>query len=542
MARRSLTFVEFAERVVGVALTPAQRVLARVAFDGVEPKDLAGDERALARELFGDVDVIPSAARAVLAVVAGARSGKSYLGALRLLHLAITVPLDGLAPGESAVGLIVAPDLRLARQCLRFVSGAARIVPHLARFVQTPTSDGFALRRPDGRVVSLECLPATRGGSAVRGRTLVGAVLDEACFFRDESAVVNDVDLFRAVTPRVVSGGQTIVASTPWAEAGLLYEMHRDQFGKPRTVLVACAPTVLMRPSERERVDAEYERDPENASRELGALFLSIGAGSYFDGDAIRACTDVGRSRALAPALEHRAIAAADFAFSADHSAIVVARVEAGAIVVADWLEVRPKKGHPLRPSEVVGRFAAVARAHGCRQLFADHHYKESVREGLADTGVSFANVEGGIVGKLATYKRAQTAIAERRVVLPDDSKMLGQLRAVQVRPTPGGGLSISHPRSRGAGHGDLCAALVLALSNAARLLARGSSVASGASSSVPSAAAHAFGGAGFGLAPRDGQGSALDRLEVRGSQVVIASEHGSGTSYTFGHHGRGGF
>jgi hypothetical protein len=90
-AARALPFVEFVSRVLRVQLTPAQRVLCLVAFDGVEPEQLDGADRELAVKLFGPVDTIPSMARDVLVAVCGARSGKSYvLAALYSLWRALT--------------------------------------------------------------------------------------------------------------------------------------------------------------------------------------------------------------------------------------------------------------------------------------------------------------------------------------------------------------------------------------------------------------------------------------------------------------------
>jgi hypothetical protein len=68
------------------------------------------------------------------------------------------------------------------------------------------------------------CSPPHVEAEGVRGRTLVFAGLDEACFFFDETTgVVNDADLYRAVLQRVVSGGQVWIVSTPWlADTGLL--------------------------------------------------------------------------------------------------------------------------------------------------------------------------------------------------------------------------------------------------------------------------------------------------------------------------------
>jgi hypothetical protein len=111
---------------LGVTLTPAQRVLALVAFDGVQPAALDGEDRELAARLYGPIDEVPASARGVLVAVCGARAGKTrVLGALYSLFRALTADLSRLAPGEIAVALIVAPDMRLARQCLGYALGAA---------------------------------------------------------------------------------------------------------------------------------------------------------------------------------------------------------------------------------------------------------------------------------------------------------------------------------------------------------------------------------------------------------------------------------
>ena len=118
--------------------------------------------------------------------------------------------------------------------------------------------------------MSVECLPATRGGSALRGRSLVSAVLDECAFFRDEQFAVNDTDLFKATAPRVLPGGLVVIASTPWAETGLLFDEFSRNYGAPVTALACHAPTTLMRsddPRILSMVAREVERDPITAER-----------------------------------------------------------------------------------------------------------------------------------------------------------------------------------------------------------------------------------------------------------------------------------
>jgi hypothetical protein len=72
----------------------------------------------------------------VLLLVKGARIGASYIvAALDSLYRALTANLSTLAPGEQATALVVAPDLRLARQVLRYALGAAQGVASIAALV-----------------------------------------------------------------------------------------------------------------------------------------------------------------------------------------------------------------------------------------------------------------------------------------------------------------------------------------------------------------------------------------------------------------------
>lgn len=449
---------------LGVELTPAQRVLCAVAFDGIDPIDLDAEDRALAVRLFGPVDRIPASARKVLVAVCGARGGKTYiLIALRLLHLALTVDLSHLAPGELAAAIVVAPDLRLARQGIRYVRGAVEANADLRPMVckDADSVDGFTIDRGQGRKVSIECLAASRGGSATRGRSLVGAGLDEAAFFRDANAVVNDVDVYKSVAPRIMPGGQLVIASTPWAELGLLHELFSGNHGNPQIALAAHAPTSLLREGHQHILDEiarERIRDPENASREFDAEFMAAGSGLFFDPATIDAATEVD----FVDGDTGEVGIGGDFAFVSDSSALAVAKRRGRLYDCAELIELRPKRGQPLVPSAVVETFATKMLAHGVRSMLADLHYLESVREHLAAHKCHATAAPAGQDGKAETYLFLRRLLAERRIRLPKHARLLQQLKAIISKPTPGGGLRIIAPR-RG-GHGDLVSALVLAV------------------------------------------------------------------------------
>lgn len=462
---KSVKFVPFVRDVLGVTLTPAQRVLCLVAFDGVEPAELEGEERELARKLFGDVETIPVEARAVLVAVCGARSGKSrVLEALYSLWRALVADLSGLAPGEVAVALIVAPDMRLARQTLRFALGAAKSVPAIARLLDSETADGFTLRRPDGHQVAIECLPATRGGSALRGRTLVCAGLDEAAFFRDAEYAVNDEEIFRAVAPRVLPGGMVIVASTPWAETGLLFDEFQRNHGHPVTAIAAHAPTLLMNPSKAAEVARERLRNPENARREFDAEFLSRLAGTFFDPTARKLAVDELRTPVIRARRDERRAFAVDLGFTRNSSTGCVVHEnfeQLGHYILSEIIELRPGEGEPLKPSAVCGSFASLATSHSCSSVMCDIHYVETLREFMTPRRIGVYLLPQGLVGKEQMFVAARSVLHEGRLKIPNNKRLLEQLSEVTVRPAPGGALSITQPKKRDGSHGDLVSALV---------------------------------------------------------------------------------
>ncbi len=458
-----MTYLAFCERV-GVRLESGQEAFARVAFDNDMPASLPDAVRERMALIFGpNFTSPPRRARAVVAAVCGARSGKSYLAALRLLHLSLTLPLDRLAPGEHAFGLFVAPDLRLAQQTLRYVRGVFDAVVRQARGLrllsETETSLSFARGK---HAVTLECLPATRGGAAGRGRTLIGAVLDEAAFFRDESYKVNDAEVYEALRPRVIAGGQLLLVSTPWAKAGLLYELWRDNWGRPNTCVAAHAPTSVMRDDVAilDQVEAERERDPDNAAREFDAVFGDLSSGRFFD-DALleRAVSDDVTSASPGTVVT----AGADLGFAKNSSALVVVYRVAEVYHVAEVLELVPG-ATALRPSEVFAEFSRALARHQATHVLADQYHYHALREAVAGSELSVSAAPAGQAGKADTYLRLRTLLREGRVRLPRHRRLLAQLGQVVARPTPGGGLSVTSPTTADGAHGDLASALVLAV------------------------------------------------------------------------------
>lgn len=481
---RGSSFTRFC-RELGVELSPGQLALTLVAYDGLEPRDLPPELRPLARQMFGAVDVIPASARRVLALVAGARGGKSYVvGALRVLHLALTVSLAPLRPGQEAFAVIFSSDPRQRRECFRYAHGAALSHPGIRSMLRerelSPefTGSAFTLRRRDGRV-TVEELPPKPGGGSGRGRWLVCALLEEAAFFQDENHKVNDVEVFDAVTPRVLPGGQTILSSTPWAEAGVLYTEfvanhpepqcaapHLTVPGRPHRAMAAHAPTKLLYGSELNlQIIADMEaRDPGNAAREYGAQFMPLGAVQFFDPAAISAAVDTELQLGRAPRVEYalRALGM-DLGFVHDAASAVALERTAECYAPLALLSLKPGLQR-LKPSETIGALLELADSNDCTDVVGDQHHVETARELVTDSGRRFIDLPGGSSGKTTMFDAARLALAEHQVKLPNDPAFLQELREVKRRPLPGGGWAIEQPRSRKGGHGDTVSAFVAAL------------------------------------------------------------------------------
>lgn len=458
------TFVEFCQRV-GAPLSPAQEVLAGVAFDGED----VPPEAAI---MFGFSGPVPAPARRTIAWLAGRGSGKTRLLALAILWRLLYGEAK-LARGEIGFGVVFSPTLELSEQTLRFARGALQGTRYESA-ITAETGSSFTLRRPDGMIVRFTSLAAKSKGTSGRGRTLLAAAIDECCFFAPETnGAINDADVYRALPPRLVRGGFVVLASTPWTPAGLLWEFHRDQFGAPRTALVAKAPTELMRlddPQVLADVAAERLRDPDNAARELDCEWLATGGGTAFDAASLNAAI-VGDE--LEPTNPSDVVhVGADLAQIKDRTALIAVRDNRGVLEVIDATELRPGKGQPLSLEEIALEAADFFhRNHASGEISADHHLIEPINESLARlrVGVRFRACAEGTADREDRFARAIAAFKAGRVRIPQRFAWLSeQLSTIVATPRDGGGYRYTAPRRSGS-HADGASAFLLAAEIALR-------------------------------------------------------------------------
>ncbi len=471
MSRRArIPFVRFVLEVLQLPLTPPWRVLLAVCIDGVQPGALEGDEREMARKLFGDVDEIDPRLRRVIVWRLGRASGKTTIAAALALYEAWTCDLGRVGRGQVPCAFVVSPTLRVAKIMVTIARELVRET-ELDRYVEDDTGEGFTLRRADRRLVEVRCVAASKGGANLRGRDVVVLVLDESEFFASsedgaaDGYSITDRDQISAAMPRLL--GYVLPISTPWPTENVTAEYFDRNWGRPQDAVAAVGTSMFMRPSERLREDIarEMARDEENALREYECVPGVRGGSRLFDIDSIRAAVDSDRPLVLMARAGSFVGAGGDVAFERDSSAIaVVARSPDALVEMLEADEVRPARGAPLSPGYVIReRFAPVMQRHGVRAIWLDAHYRQSAIEHLLACKLAMADAPAGVQGKYDTYMHVRGLLRGRQLRIPNAPRLIAQLRAVTATPLPGGKTRITSPRRAGSGHGDVVSALVLA-------------------------------------------------------------------------------
>jgi hypothetical protein len=223
-------------------------------------EDLRKDEREIFSKLTGR-DREPLQRVDQFAAVIGRRGGKSRAMATLATYIAgLCDHSDALVPGERGVLLCVALDQRVAKIILDYAEACFERSPILKQLIAGRTAD--ALELTSG--IALEVRPASF--RKLRGPTYVAVIADELAFWYVDAAYANpDVEILNAVEPGLATtGGPLILASSPHARRGVLWEEFKRHYGEGGAplILVAHGASRTLNPSLPQRVvDRALEKD-----------------------------------------------------------------------------------------------------------------------------------------------------------------------------------------------------------------------------------------------------------------------------------------
>jgi hypothetical protein len=416
-------------------------------------------ESAVARECFTEHtgrSRLPTSPAREAWVIAGRRGGKSRIAALVSVFLAAFRDYSAvLAPGERGTLPIIAADRRQARTVLRYVNGLLDGSPMLKRLVVNRTNESVELSTR----VTIEV--HTCSFRAVRGYTLVGAILDEVAFYRSDDSANPDTELVAALQPGMatVPGALLVAISSPYARRGVLWDAYAKHYGHDDDpILVWRASTRDMNPTVSEAFIAEqYAEDESTASAEYGAEFRKD-VETFIAREVIDAAVITDRHELLPSSAVRYSAFVDPSGGSQDAFTLAIAHGEKRGkewLAVLDCIrEVRP----PFSPAAVVADFAELLKAYRVTSVVGDRYGGEFPRELFAREGIHYEPSERT---KSDIYLEVLPLLNAHRVELLEHKRLHTQLIGLERRTARGGRDTVDHaPRA----HDDLANAAAGAL------------------------------------------------------------------------------
>jgi hypothetical protein len=350
------------------------------------------------------------------------------------------------APGETLRVVVIALSKDQAKLVLDYAHAILQSRPGLARLIVAKDSETIRLSNH----VEIACFPNSY--RLVRGPTIVCAILDEvAVWWSDQLAANPDREILRALKPAMITqpGSLLIGLSSPYAKRGLLFEKHRDHYGRDDSpVLIWQADTATMNPAvDREEIAAAYRDDPTSAAAEFGAQFRDD-LSSYIVPGIIEACVEAGCYE-RSPVLGRTYFSFVDPSGGSGQDAMTLAICHLdGDVVVLDCLRSRAP---PFNPSDVLAEFVETLKSYGVTIVHGDRFAGEWVRQPLRDRGIFYRLADRD---KSAIYRDALPIFNSRKVSLLNNRTLVGQLCALERSTGSTGRDRIDHPRGA---HDDLC-------------------------------------------------------------------------------------
>src|SRR6516162_1272716 len=436
--------------LLGGALTGESWAAWRTLLVASMGESLTEDERATFRALTGR-DREPLQRVDQFAAVIGRRGGKSRAMATLATYIAgLCDHSDALVPGERGVLLCVALDQRVAKIILDYAEACFQRSPILRQLIANRTAD--ALELTNG--ITLKVRPASF--RKLRGPTYIAVIADELAFWYVDTAYANpDVEILNAVEPGLATkGGPLILASSPHARRGALWDVFKRHYGAAGDplILVAHGASRTFNPSLPQRVvDRALEKDHARATAEYLAQFRTDVEG-FVALEVVEGC--VGDYREQLPARGIRYGAFVDPAGGSCPDAMTLAIAHKtrpdDRIIIDAVREMRP----PFSPTVVVDEFAELLKAYDVTKVVGDHYGGEFVKEPFRKHGISYELCKQP---KSDLYRDLLPSLNSGQIVLPRHDRLVAQICGLERRIGRSGKNSIDHAPN---GHDDLANAV----------------------------------------------------------------------------------
>ena len=368
--------------------------------------------------------------------VCGRRSGKSVIAAAVGTFLACCRDYSGLlAPGETGVVPIIAPDRRQCRTILGYINGFFDASPTLGALVKNRLKESIELTNG----IRIEI--STASFRTVRGYTCVGAVIDEAAFLRAEDSAAPDSELIAALLPAMstIPGAVLLGISSPYARTGVLFEAYKQNYGRD------ASPTLVWKASSKEMnpvlnraiIAAAYLRDGVAADSEYGANFRSD-ISSFISREVVESRVISGRFELLRETGFNYVAFTDPSGGSSDSFTLAVAHNEQGTAVLDCVREITA----PFSPEDAVSEFSQVLKSYGIGTVIGDRYAGLWPRERFQKCGIEYKVAE---LTRSELYLSLLPILMSGKCELLDNKKLVSQLSSLERRTARSGKDSVDH-------------------------------------------------------------------------------------------------
>lgn len=398
--------------------------------DGLKPEDVD-----LYRQCTGRTALVHDPFRTA-AFVVGRGGGKTFTMSALAVHVATTANLGSvLAPGETAVVMLLASDRRQAQIALGYVRGLLHDVPLYAGMIQGETAESITLANR----VTVEVHTASY--RRVRGYSVLSAICDEIAFWHVEGSANPDREVIAALQPALarVPGSRLLVISTPYARRGWLWDQYRRHWGRDDSgTLIWVAPSATMNPTLDGDIIARALVEDEAAAR---AEYLAEFRGdveTYVPRDAVDRCVVQDR-RELPPSRALRYVAFVDpSGGSVDSMTLAIAHAEGDRAVLDLVREWRP----PFSPAVVVAEACGLLREYGIHRVRGDRYGGVWPRERFAAHNITYVPCEET---RSELYQALLPRLMSGTIELLHHPRLVHQLSQLERRTGRSGRDSVDH-------------------------------------------------------------------------------------------------
>ena len=396
------------------------------------------DELRLFRKCTG-LKVGPTGTAREAFVVAGRRSGKSFISSIIAVFLALFHDWKPyLSPGEKGWIFIIATDRNQAKIIKNYVSAILSSSPLFRKTVKRERADEIEL--VNDIIISIK----TCDFRSIRGFTVLAAICEELAFWRSEDSLSAnpDTEVLTALRPALATIPDSLLLgiSTPYSRSGVLWKMFRER-GKRGAPLVWQAETQTMNPTISKRLIDDALREDYSAAQAEWLAQFRADISSFLSLELIEQA--VISNRFELPKVEGvRYFGFVDPSGGRQHS-MTLGIAHKDSVTSKTILDVLRESRPPFRPETVTEEFSEVLKEYEVNQIQSDRYAGEWVTSAFQNHSIM---VEPAELTASELYLALLPLLSNGSVELLDDKKLTSQLRSLERRTRSGGRDQVTHP------------------------------------------------------------------------------------------------